>query len=46
MPVRDIIVVGTSMGGIEALEQLAAGFPPDLPAAVVTSSPAATRREL
>lgn len=34
MPGRDIIVVGTSAGGVEALKQLAAGLPADLPAAV------------
>src|SRR4051812_36531601 len=31
---RDIIVVGTSAGGHEALRALAAGLPADLPAAV------------
>src|SRR5438477_11723713 len=31
---RDIIVVGASAGGVEAMSQLAAGLPRDLPAAV------------
>jgi two-component system, chemotaxis family, protein-glutamate methylesterase/glutaminase len=31
---RDIIVVGASAGGVQALQQLAAGLPGDLPAAV------------
>ncbi len=34
MPKRDIIVVGGSAGGIEALMQLVRGLPRDLPAAV------------
>jgi two-component system, chemotaxis family, protein-glutamate methylesterase/glutaminase len=34
MPKRDIIVVGTSAGGVEALIELCQGLPPDLPAAV------------
>lgn len=33
-PARDIIVVGASTGGVEALAQLASGLPDDLPAAV------------
>jgi two-component system chemotaxis response regulator CheB len=32
--VPDIIVVGASSGGIEALRQLAASLPQDLPAAI------------
>ena len=32
---RDLVVVGASAGGIEALQQLCAGFPPDLNAAVL-----------
>jgi two-component system chemotaxis response regulator CheB len=31
---RDIIVIGGSAGGVEALIRLCGGFPPDLPAAV------------
>jgi two-component system chemotaxis response regulator CheB len=34
MPGHDIIVIGTSAGGLDALRRLAQGFPPDLPAAV------------
>ena len=34
MPEHDIIVVGASAGGVEALQQLIAQFPPGLPAAV------------
>jgi two-component system chemotaxis response regulator CheB len=33
--VRDVIVIGTSAGGVEALQRLAAGLPPDLPAALL-----------
>jgi two-component system chemotaxis response regulator CheB len=34
MPTRDIIVVGTSTGGVEALTELARGLPSGLPASV------------
>src|SRR5438270_1143154 len=34
MAARDIIVIGASAGGFEAIQQLARHFPPDLPAAV------------
>lgn len=34
MPTRDIVVVGASAGGVQALTALAAGLPPDFPAAV------------
>src|SRR5918993_5953869 len=35
MPTRDIIAVGASAGGVEALQKLVAGFPADFPAAVL-----------
>lgn len=34
MPGRDIIVIGASAGGVEALRQLVSGFPADFPASV------------
>lgn len=34
MPRRDIIVIGASAGGVEAVAQVVAGLPADLPAAV------------
>jgi hypothetical protein len=35
---RDVIVIGTSAGGLEALDQLIGQLPTDLPASIVTSS--------
>ncbi len=34
MPTRDIIVIGASAGGVEALSQIVRGLPADLPAAI------------
>jgi two-component system chemotaxis response regulator CheB len=34
VPVKDIIVIGASMGGIEALKTIAGGLPQDFPASV------------
>src|SRR5215813_5531470 len=34
MPKHDIIVIGTSAGGVEALQELVGQLPPNLPAAV------------
>jgi two-component system chemotaxis response regulator CheB len=34
MPGHDIIVIGTSAGGVQALQALVGGLPPDLPAAI------------
>jgi two-component system chemotaxis response regulator CheB len=34
MPNRDVIVIGSSAGGVETLQELVAQFPADLPAAV------------
>src|SRR5215212_322694 len=34
LPRRDIVVIGASSGGVEALMRLAAGLPADLPAAL------------
>jgi two-component system chemotaxis response regulator CheB len=48
MPVRDIIVIGASAGGVEALREVAAGLPPGLPASlfVVCHFPAEGRSVL
>jgi two-component system, chemotaxis family, protein-glutamate methylesterase/glutaminase len=35
MPHRDLVVIGASAGGVEALTRVAAGLPPDFPAAVL-----------
>jgi two-component system, chemotaxis family, protein-glutamate methylesterase/glutaminase len=45
---RDIIVIGTSAGGVEAPRELARGLPPDLAAAVfiVLYFPATSRSAL
>jgi two-component system, chemotaxis family, protein-glutamate methylesterase/glutaminase len=37
MPHRDIVVVGASAGGVEALSRLMAGLPADFPAAIFVS---------
>lgn len=34
MPGRDIVVVGTSAGGVEALRALVGGLPPDFPGSI------------
>ena len=34
MPGREIIVIGASAGGVEALSELVKGFPSDLPASI------------
>jgi two-component system chemotaxis response regulator CheB len=34
LPAHDLIVLGASAGGVEAISKLVAGLPPDLPAAV------------
>jgi len=47
-PGRDIIVIGASAGGVDALQRLVAGLPPELPAAifVVIHQPPWHRSEL
>ncbi len=34
MPARDIVVIGASVGGIEALREIVKGLPPDFPASI------------
>ncbi|AOH83211.1 hypothetical protein AWL63_03700 [Sphingomonas panacis] len=34
MPSKDIVVIGASAGGVEALQRLSASLPPDFPAAI------------
>ena len=38
MPNRDIIVIGSSAGGVEALQAIVGGLPSDLPAAVLIAA--------
>jgi two-component system chemotaxis response regulator CheB len=37
MPNRDVVTIGTSAGGVETLQVLAAGFKPDFPASVLVT---------
>ncbi len=47
MPTRDIMVLGTSTGGVKALSQVVRGLPADLPAAVfVVCHIGATRKSI
>lgn len=45
MAPRDIIVIGASAGGFEAIQKLVAAFPPDLPAAVFVTVHIAARSD-
>ncbi len=44
MSAHRIVVIGASMGGVEALKQLVAGLPPRLPASCRPRMPAIKNR--